>query len=195
MAVLLAKFEQCSLDEIAAAMGLSVPAVKSLFRARDQLRPPPCSRSSPPAKGSPDGTSRRCTARPPSGTPQDVLGDVWDGARHAAAGPHAGDDDGHHPRDGRRHVAGPRGRRRALLGSWLLAAVVVAGCFAIGLVVGATDARSDSGRAVPRLPPREAIREIIEEEMAKQRRQQWDRVRGAASPAETSLQRLPAPPR
>ena len=39
MAVLLAKFEQCSLDEIAAAMGLSVPAVKSLlFRARDQLR-------------------------------------------------------------------------------------------------------------------------------------------------------------
>ncbi len=39
MAVLLAKFEQCSYDEIAAAMGLSVPAVKSLlFRARDQLR-------------------------------------------------------------------------------------------------------------------------------------------------------------
>lgn len=39
MAVLLAKFEQCSHDEIAAAMGLSVPAVKSLlFRARDQLR-------------------------------------------------------------------------------------------------------------------------------------------------------------
>ena len=39
MAVLLAKFEQCSYDEIAAAMQLSVPAVKSLlFRARDQLR-------------------------------------------------------------------------------------------------------------------------------------------------------------
>ncbi len=39
MAVLLAKFEQCSYEEIAAAMGLSVPAVKSLlFRARDQLR-------------------------------------------------------------------------------------------------------------------------------------------------------------
>jgi len=39
MAVLLAKFEQCSHEEIAAAMGLSVPAVKSLlFRARDQLR-------------------------------------------------------------------------------------------------------------------------------------------------------------
>jgi RNA polymerase sigma-70 factor (ECF subfamily) len=39
MAVLLAKFEQCSYEEIAAAMGLSVPAVKSLlFRARDHLR-------------------------------------------------------------------------------------------------------------------------------------------------------------
>ncbi|MEI7781283.1 MAG: sigma-70 family RNA polymerase sigma factor [Planctomycetota bacterium] len=39
MAVLLAKFELCSYDEIAAAMGLTVPAVKSLlFRARDQLR-------------------------------------------------------------------------------------------------------------------------------------------------------------
>ena len=39
MAVLLAKFEQCSHEEIAGAMGLSVPAVKSLlFRARDQLR-------------------------------------------------------------------------------------------------------------------------------------------------------------
>ena len=39
MAVLLAKFEQCSYEEIAAAMGLTVPAVKSLlFRARDQLR-------------------------------------------------------------------------------------------------------------------------------------------------------------
>jgi RNA polymerase sigma-70 factor (ECF subfamily) len=39
MAVLLAKFEQCSYEEIAAAMKLSVPAVKSLlFRARDQLR-------------------------------------------------------------------------------------------------------------------------------------------------------------
>ncbi len=39
MAVLLAKFEQCSYDEIAAALGISVPAVKSLlFRARDQLR-------------------------------------------------------------------------------------------------------------------------------------------------------------
>jgi RNA polymerase sigma-70 factor (ECF subfamily) len=39
MAILLAKFEHCSYDEIAAAMGLTVPAVKSLlFRARDQLR-------------------------------------------------------------------------------------------------------------------------------------------------------------
>ena len=39
MAVLLAKFEQCSYEEIAAAMGLSVAAVKSLlFRARDELR-------------------------------------------------------------------------------------------------------------------------------------------------------------
>ena len=39
MAVLLAKFENCSYEEIATAMGLSVPAVKSLlFRARDQLR-------------------------------------------------------------------------------------------------------------------------------------------------------------
>ncbi|MFM8379466.1 MAG: sigma-70 family RNA polymerase sigma factor [Planctomycetia bacterium] len=39
MAVLLAKFEHCSYEEIAQAMGLSVPAVKSLlFRARDQLR-------------------------------------------------------------------------------------------------------------------------------------------------------------
>lgn len=39
MAVLLAKFEQCSHEEIAAAMGLSVAAVKSLlFRAREQLR-------------------------------------------------------------------------------------------------------------------------------------------------------------
>jgi len=39
MAVVLAKFEQCSYEEIAAAMGLTVPAVKSLlFRARDQLR-------------------------------------------------------------------------------------------------------------------------------------------------------------
>jgi len=39
MAVLLAKFEDCSYDEIAAAMGLTVPAVKSLLhRAREQLR-------------------------------------------------------------------------------------------------------------------------------------------------------------
>jgi RNA polymerase sigma-70 factor, ECF subfamily len=39
MAILLAKFEHCSYDEIATAMGLTVPAVKSLlFRARDQLR-------------------------------------------------------------------------------------------------------------------------------------------------------------
>jgi len=39
MALLLAKFELCSYEEIAAAMQLSVPAVKSLlFRARDQLR-------------------------------------------------------------------------------------------------------------------------------------------------------------
>ena len=39
MAVLLAKFEHCSYEEIAAAMELTVPAVKSLlFRARDQLR-------------------------------------------------------------------------------------------------------------------------------------------------------------
>ncbi len=39
MALLLAKFEQCSYDEIAAAMKLTVPAVKSLlFRARDHLR-------------------------------------------------------------------------------------------------------------------------------------------------------------
>jgi RNA polymerase sigma-70 factor (ECF subfamily) len=39
MALLLAKFEHCSYEEIAAAMELSVPAVKSLlFRARDQLR-------------------------------------------------------------------------------------------------------------------------------------------------------------
>jgi RNA polymerase sigma-70 factor (ECF subfamily) len=39
MALLLAKFEDCSYEEIAAAMQLTVPAVKSLlFRARDQLR-------------------------------------------------------------------------------------------------------------------------------------------------------------
>jgi RNA polymerase sigma-70 factor (ECF subfamily) len=39
MVILLAKFEHCSYDEIAAAMKLSVPAVKSLlFRAREQLR-------------------------------------------------------------------------------------------------------------------------------------------------------------
>jgi len=39
MAVLLAKFEECSYDEIASAMGLCVPAVKSLLhRAREQLR-------------------------------------------------------------------------------------------------------------------------------------------------------------
>ena len=39
MAVLLAKFEHCSYEEIAASMRLTVPAVKSLlFRARDQLR-------------------------------------------------------------------------------------------------------------------------------------------------------------
>lgn len=39
MAVLLAKFEHCSQEEIAEAMGLTVPAVKSLlFRARDNLR-------------------------------------------------------------------------------------------------------------------------------------------------------------
>lgn len=39
MALLLAKFEGCSYDEIASAMQLTVPAVKSLlFRARDQLR-------------------------------------------------------------------------------------------------------------------------------------------------------------
>jgi len=39
MAVLLAKFEHCSYEEIAAAMQITVPAVKSLlFRAHDQLR-------------------------------------------------------------------------------------------------------------------------------------------------------------
>ena len=39
MALLLAKFEQCSYEEIAAAMKLTVPAVKSLlFRASDHLR-------------------------------------------------------------------------------------------------------------------------------------------------------------
>ncbi len=39
MVVLLAKFEHCSYEEIAEAMKLSVPAVKSLlFRAREQLR-------------------------------------------------------------------------------------------------------------------------------------------------------------
>ena len=39
MALLLAKFEHCSYEEIATAMGLTVPAVKSLlFRARDQLK-------------------------------------------------------------------------------------------------------------------------------------------------------------
>ena len=39
MVILLAKFEHCSQEEIATAMGLSVPAVKSLlFRARDNLR-------------------------------------------------------------------------------------------------------------------------------------------------------------
>ena len=38
-AVLLSKFEQCSHEEIAEAMGLTVPAVKSLlFRARENLR-------------------------------------------------------------------------------------------------------------------------------------------------------------
>lgn len=39
MAILLAKFEHSSYEEIATAMGITVPAVKSLlFRARDQLR-------------------------------------------------------------------------------------------------------------------------------------------------------------
>jgi RNA polymerase sigma-70 factor (ECF subfamily) len=39
MAVLLAKFEHCSYEEIAASMKITVPAVKALlFRARDQLR-------------------------------------------------------------------------------------------------------------------------------------------------------------
>ena len=39
MAVLLAKFEHCSYEEIAAAMGLTVPAVKSLLvRAREHLK-------------------------------------------------------------------------------------------------------------------------------------------------------------
>ena len=39
MVILLAKFEHCSYDEIAEAMKLSVPAVKSLlFSAREQLR-------------------------------------------------------------------------------------------------------------------------------------------------------------
>lgn len=38
-AVLLSKFEQCSHEEIAETMGISVPAVKSLlFRARENLR-------------------------------------------------------------------------------------------------------------------------------------------------------------
>ncbi len=38
-AVLLSKFEQCSHEEIAEAMGITVPAVKSLlFRARENLR-------------------------------------------------------------------------------------------------------------------------------------------------------------
>jgi RNA polymerase sigma-70 factor (ECF subfamily) len=39
MAVLLSKFEHCSHEEIAEALGISVPAVKSLlFRARENLR-------------------------------------------------------------------------------------------------------------------------------------------------------------
>lgn len=81
-----------------------------------------------------------------------------------------------------------RGRSAAAersAGSWVVAAVVVAGCFAIGLVIGrATVPRGDVRPA--RLPPREAIREIIEEEMAKQRRLQWERVR--------EQRRLPRPP-
>jgi RNA polymerase sigma-70 factor (ECF subfamily) len=49
LAVLLAKFEHCSHEEIAAAMQLTVPAVKSLlFRARDQLRTALASYMCPP---------------------------------------------------------------------------------------------------------------------------------------------------
>lgn len=78
-------------------------------------------------------------------------------------------------------------------GAWLLATVVVVGCFAIGLVVGRVTLVPAEPRA-PRLPPREAIREIIEEEMAKQRRQQWERLRDQRRPPWPPAEK-PAPPR
>jgi hypothetical protein len=75
---------------------------------------------------------------------------------------------------------------RRSLASWLLAAVAVAGCFAIGLVVGRITLPWPEPRLPPRVPPREAIREIIEQEIAKQRRQQWERMR--------EQRRTPRPP-
>jgi hypothetical protein len=77
-------------------------------------------------------------------------------------------------------------------GWWLLAAVVVAGCFAIGLVIGRATLGPLDLR--PRLPPREAIREIIEEEVAKQRRQEWERTRDQRRPV-WPPEKMPALPR
>lgn len=92
---------------------------------------------------------------------------------------------------GRGRVAAAGGRSP---GAWLLAAVVVAGCFAIGLVGGRLTTPRGDARPAVRLPAREAIREIIEEEMAKQRRLQWERLRDQRRPPRPPAE-TPAPPR
>lgn len=126
----------------------------------------------------------------PNEAPADVLGDVWTALdllprstmpasmtattiEMAAVSARA------------RVVAAPRSP-----GTWLLVAVAVAGCFAIGLVAG----RMSLPRPEPRLPPRMPPREVIEEEMARQRRQQWERTRDQRRPPRPPAE-IPAPPR
>lgn len=75
-------------------------------------------------------------------------------------------------------------------GTWLLVAVVVAGCFAIGLVAG----RMTLPWPEPRLPPWVGPRGIIDEEMARQRRQQWERLRDQRRPPRPPAE-IPLPPR
>lgn len=128
-----------------------------------------------------------------SDTPQGVLGDVWAAldVLPAAAMPASMT-----ATTIEMAAVTSRGRSAAAersFGVWLLAAVVVVGCFAIGLVLGRMTLVPSEPRA-PRLPPREAIREIIEEEMAKQRRQQWERLRDQRRPPRPPAE-TPAPPR
>lgn len=127
---------------------------------------------------------------PPTDDPADVLGDVWEAldllprstmpASMAATTIEMA-------------AVSARARTAAVSrspGAWLLAAVAVAGCFAIGMVAG----RMSLPRPEPRTPPRMPAREIIEAEAAKQRRQAVERFRDQRRPPRPPAE-IPAPPR